>query len=742
MTVANSLEQALHEHFGHEAFRPQQREAITHLSAGGDALILMPTGGGKSLCYQLPAVLSDGLTLVVSPLIALMYDQVTQLQRAGVNAAYLNSSLNPREMYETEQLVANGHVQLLYVAPERVNTDRFRDLLRHRPPSLIAIDEAHCISEWGHEFRPDYLELHTLTEQFVDVPVAALTATATPQVQRQIIERLDRPQMQRFATGFLRENLTYRIVPKKESAQRLIAMLRQRPGQAAIVYCGSRKSTESTAQKLSDAGIRAGYYHAGMTPNQRSDVQSRFLDGDLTVICATIAFGMGIDKPDIRMVVHLDMPPSIEGYYQETGRAGRDGQLAECVLFYTRGIYSQQQYFIRQITDPQERERRVARLRLMMDFCEQRTCRWNSILRYFGEEPASAECGHCDNCLGAGEALPKVVEPEARRAPPPPVPDDGATPLTTQQAELYERLRQERTRVAEAEAISPYRVCSNKALDGLVRNLPSSPEAMRGVHGFGARKVAAYADVFLPIIKEYLNMHGRPRAALRSPRAALRVDSEPSDAEPIPPPDAPLESDDDAPDWVARFNRLAEWRTAVAADLQLDPSAVIDFTAMRGLAQEPPADLNSVGKTIQLEPDQLARYRDELAAILGISEQSTQPQVTTQPDRPLLESGAPDKQASWQITLDLFRSGHTLLAIAERRMQSPVTIASHFVTALKHDPSLDLRPLLPPSEYVRRVGRLLDEQPDITNTELHDRLDSTLSHAELRLTIAHLRPPD
>ena len=372
----------------------------------------------------------------------------------------------------------------------------------------------------------------------------------------------------------------------------------------------------------------------------------------------------------------------------------------------------------------------------MMDFCEQRTCRWTSILRYFGEEPAESECGHCDNCLGTGDALPKVVEPEVRRAPPPPpVPDDGSTPLTTQQAELYERLRQERTRVAEAEAISPFRVCSNKALDGLVRNLPSSPEAMRGVHGFGARKVAAYADVFLPIIKEHLDMHGRPRTA-------FLLDSEPSHVEPIPPPDAPLEGDDDAPDWVARFNRLAEWRTAVAADLQLDPSAVIEFTAMRGLAQEPPADLNGVGETIQLEPDQLARYRDEIAAILGIGEQATTPQAALQPTVPLSQPDVSDKPASWQITLDLFQSGHTLLAIAERRMQSPVTVASHLVTALKHDSSLDLRPLLPPSEYVRRVGRLLDDEPDITQAELHDRLDSTLSHAELRLTIAHLRPPD
>ena len=299
-----------------------------------------------------------------------MHDQVTALQRAGANAQYLNSTLPPMEAAQVERLVADGSVKLLYVAPERVNTDRFRNLLEQRNPSLIAIDEAHCISEWGHEFRPDYRVLRRLTERFVDVPTVACTATATPQVQRDIIDQLDRPRMQTFITSFMRDNLTLRIVPKRKSVDRLAGRLKQLTDGAAIVYSQSRKSTEETAASLRQHGIKAEYYHAGMTGDDRHRVQDRFLSGETPVICATIAFGMGIDKPDIRLVAHLDMPPSIESYYQETGRAGRDGQPSECLLFYTKGIWHQQMFFINQLTDEAERQQRINRLRTMMNFCE------------------------------------------------------------------------------------------------------------------------------------------------------------------------------------------------------------------------------------------------------------------------------------------------------------------------------------------------------------------------------------
>ena len=354
--MSDPLLTALHQHFGFTQFRPQQREAIEHVRDGCDALVLMPTGGGKSLCYQLPAVFSDGLTVVVSPLIALMQDQVQALRANDLRAAYLNSTLAPSAAAQIERMVANGEIDLLYAAPERVNTPRFGSLLERRPPSLIAIDEAHCISEWGHEFRPDYRELRRLTAQFPDVPVVALTATATPQVQRDIVDQLDRPRMQRFATSFVRPNLHLRVVPKRQAVERLIGRLRQMPGASAIVYCRSRSGAEDTAAKLRNARIPAAHYHAGMTSDDRARVQDQFSSGATPVICATIAFGMGIDQPDIRLVAHLDMPPSMESYYQEIGRAGRDGEPSACLLFYTRGVWAQQQHFLRQVQDERERE--------------------------------------------------------------------------------------------------------------------------------------------------------------------------------------------------------------------------------------------------------------------------------------------------------------------------------------------------------------------------------------------------
>ena len=518
--ASDLLLRGLHKHFGFESFRPQQRETIEHVLSGGDALVLMPTGGGKSLCYQLPAVLSHGLTVVVSPLIALMQDQVQALQRAGVNARYLNSTLSPMQSSEVERLVTDGTVKLLYVAPERVNTDRFRDLLERRNPSLIAIDEAHCISEWGHEFRPDYRVLRRLTERFVDVPTVACTATATLQVQRDIVSQLDRPRMETFITGFMRENLVLRIVPKRKSMDRLIARLEGIPGEAAIVYSLSRNSTEKNAAQLRRNGINAEHYHGAMAGDARNAVQDRFLSGDTSVICATIAFGMGIDKPNIRLVAHLDMPSSIESYYQETGRAGRDGEPAECLMFYTKGVWHQQMFFINQTTDDSERQQRINRLRTMMNFCEQSQCRWSRILQYFGEQQAPSQCGHCDSCLGDAT---EDVAPMATRAvesddPPSPPRRNQPIPLSGSEEELYEALRQARLRLAKEEAVPAYVVASNKDLAALTRERPSTLSELEQVKGFGSLRVAKYGQDLLEVIAGFTDVlrHGDPD----SPRSA------------------------------------------------------------------------------------------------------------------------------------------------------------------------------------------------------------------------------
>ena len=598
--LSDPLLAALQEYYGYDSFRPQQRETIEHVLDGGDALVLMPTGGGKSLCYQLPAILTDGLTVVVSPLIALMHDQVTALQRAGANAQYLNSSLSQVEMAQVERSVADGSVKLLYVAPERVNTDRFRNLLERRQPSLIAIDEAHCISEWGHEFRPNYRVLRRLTERFVDVPTVACTATATPQVQRDIVEQLDRPRMQTYITSFMRENLTLRVLPKRKSVDRLATRIREMSDGAAIVYSQSRKSTEETAARLRQHGINAAHYHAGMNGDDRHAVQDRFLSGEAPVICATIAFGMGIDKPDIRLVAHLDMPSSIESYYQETGRAGRDGEPSECLMFYTKGVWHQQQFFINQIQDEEERERRVSRLRTMMSFSEQSQCRWSSVLQYFGEQPTSSQCGHCDNCLGeetinVDEESPRPVDPDE---PPSPPGRDEPTPLNAEEDRLYEALRQERGRLANQEGVSAYIVASNRELADVARRRPRTIAELIEIKGIRHRKAARFGQQLLDVVAQHSEGLATVTADESGGETQLALD-------------APLE------DWQQRFNALAEWRTATSADEQCDPSDLLSFAAMRQLAESPPSTAEPLAEVGGVGAIVLERHADRLLELLG-----------------------------------------------------------------------------------------------------------------------------
>ena len=726
MSESDRLLSALHEHYGFDSFRPQQRETIEHVLAGGDALVLMPTGGGKSLCYQLPAILSDGLTVVVSPLIALMHDQVQALQRTGANAQYLNSAMSQMQSSQVERQVADGTVQLLYVAPERVNTDRFRDLLERRNPSLIAIDEAHCISEWGHEFRPDYRVLRRLTERFVDVPTVACTATATPQVQRDIVDQLDRPRMETFITGFMRENLTLRIVPKRKAMDRLIARLKQMPGEAAIIYSQSRNSTEENSAQLRRHGIGAEHYHGAMTGDARHAVQDRFQSGETPVICATIAFGMGIDKPNIRLVAHIDMPSSIESYYQETGRAGRDGEPAECLTFYTKGVWHQQMFFINQLTDDAERQQRINRLRTMMNFCEQSQCRWSRILHYFGEQPASTQCGHCDNCLGdtAEEVLtesPRLVDPDD---PPSPPGRNEPRPLNETEEELYEALRQTRARLARDESVSAYVVAGNKDLAALARDRPRTISELRQVKGFGSRRASKYGQALLEVIAQFMDerVHDGPDSSL-----SLQMQM---------PPDTESPGEEQPPqEWQQRFNTLAAWRTMTSANEECDPSSLLTFPAMRQIAETTPKSIEELSNVEGVGPLAIERYAEELSVILGIQ--------ASQPEPPATVSVPKSAQAqSWQTTLELFQSGHTMLAIAERRMLSPGTVSSHLTTAMRNGHEVDLQPALPSIEQIQEVRRQLSHDPDASTAAIHDRIEYRLSRAELQLVIAHLRPPE
>ncbi|HEY9104980.1 DNA helicase RecQ [Chitinimonas sp.] len=385
--------------FGYERFRGRQAEIVAQVASGGDALVLMPTGGGKSLCYQIPALLRQGCAVVVSPLIALMQDQVEGLHQLGVEAAFLNSTLDNNAAREIEQRYMRGELKLLYVAPERLLTPRFLALLEHTPASLFAIDEAHCVSQWGHDFRPEYIGLSLLHERFPAVPRIALTATADAATRREIVQRLALEDAAQFVSSFDRPNIRYRIVEKDNARKQLLSFIeREHDGDAGIVYCLSRKRVEETAQFLCDNGVTALPYHAGMDADIRARNQSRFLREDGIVMVATIAFGMGIDKPDVRFVAHIDLPKSLEGYYQETGRAGRDGLPSSAWLTYGLNDVMQLKEMIESGQAP-EAQKQVERQKLnaMLGLAETVACRRQVILAYFGENAAA--CGNCDNCL-------------------------------------------------------------------------------------------------------------------------------------------------------------------------------------------------------------------------------------------------------------------------------------------------------------------------------------------------------
>ncbi|WP_326699237.1 DNA helicase RecQ [Streptomyces sp. NBC_01754] len=421
VTTESAAQQTLHRVFGYEAFRGEQGAVIDHVVAGGDAVVLMPTGGGKSLCYQIPALVRPGTGIVVSPLIALMQDQVDALRALGVRAGFMNSTQDFDERRSMESQFLAGELDLLYLAPERLRLDSTLALLARGEISVFAVDEAHCVAQWGHDFRPDYLALSVLGERWPDVPRIALTATATEVTHREITQRLGMPEAKHFVAGFDRPNIQYRIVGKSDPKKQLLTFLKEEhAGDAGIVYCLSRNATEKTAEYLCRNGIDAVPYHAGLDAGTRAAHQSRFLREEGLVVVATIAFGMGIDKPDVRFVAHLDLPKSVEGYYQETGRAGRDGAPSTAWMAYGLQDVVQQRKMIQgdeaspssplrsNRGDPYRRQA-AAHLDAMLALCETVRCRRAQLLTYFGQEPPQETCGNCDNCLSPPETWDGTV---------------------------------------------------------------------------------------------------------------------------------------------------------------------------------------------------------------------------------------------------------------------------------------------------------------------------------------------
>lgn len=482
--------ESLKKYFGYDEFKPLQKEVIDHVMAGREALVLMPTGGGKSLCYQLPALEMAGVTIVISPLIALMKDQVDALRANGIPAAYINSTLDYSEIAKIESAAQKGEIKLLYLAPERIALPRVQEFLQTLNVSLFAVDEAHCISEWGHDFRPDYRNLKALRSLFPRTPMVALTATANKRVKVDILEQLKLRDARIFQSSFDRANLSYLVMPKKQVKQKLIGFLKEDPNQSAIVYCLSRKRTEKMAADLKEHGINAAFYHAGMAAERRSRVQEAFIQDKVNVICATIAFGMGIDKPDVRFVAHVDMPKSVEGYYQETGRAGRDGLPSKCVLFYSKSDVFKHEYFIRMMESPQEQTRARKQIQDVVSYGDLKTCRRSYLLEYFGEEYQRDNCGGCDVCVPVVEEKRVSVSSEVDF-----------------DKELFEILRGLRKALAAERGVPPYVVFGDKTLQQMSRYYPRSTENLEKIFGVGKEKLAQYGEIFLDRINDYCDQN-------------------------------------------------------------------------------------------------------------------------------------------------------------------------------------------------------------------------------------------
>ncbi|MEG8033795.1 DNA helicase RecQ [Sphingomonas sp. LR61] len=584
----------LHRVWGYDDFRGEQAAIIDQVVAGGDALVLMPTGGGKSLCYQVPALVRDGVGVVVSPLIALMQDQVDALAANGVRAAFLNSTQGPDERARVERAVVQGEVDMLYLAPERLRLESTRALLDRARVSLFAIDEAHCVAQWGHDFRPDYLELSVLHERWPTVPRIALTATATPQTHQEISARLGLDDAAHFVADFDRPNIQYRIEPKTSALQQLLTFIRtEHSGDSGIVYCLSRKSVERTATALAEQGIQALPYHAGLDARVRARNQSTFLREDGIVMVATIAFGMGIDKPDVRFVAHLDLPKSVEGYYQETGRAGRDGLPSTAWLAYGLNDVVQQRRMIDQSEgDAAHRRQLSAHLDAMLSLCETIECRRVRLLAYFGQ-PSTA-CGNCDTCIAPPESwdgtvpaqklLSTVVRLERER---------GQRYGVAHLVDILVGKQSPRVQELQHESLATFGIGSDLS-DGewraVARQLLAQGYAAVSGDGFGTVVLSPTSAEVLTG-KVQVRMRRDPVKAPRASRSSRRTVVT----------DMPQQA-------VGLFEALRVWRAAQAREQGVPAYVVFNDATLRGIAAVRPADVDQLAEISGVGAAKLERY--------------------------------------------------------------------------------------------------------------------------------------
>lgn len=721
-----NIEYILKKYFGHDTFRAGQYEIIEQVLAGHDSFVLMPTGGGKSLTYQLPALLMPGLTVVISPLIALMHDQVDRLKANGIPASFINSSLSFEERVKRERAAVNGQIKLLYVAPERLLTSNFLYLLdaveKNVGLSLLAVDEAHCVSEWGHDFRPEYRQLGQLRSRYAQVPMLALTATATERVRQDILVQLRLQDPHIHIASFNRPNLYYEVRQKNSGSYRgLVQLLREQGNASIIIYCQSRKSVDALSAALNRDGIRALPYHAGLSNEERTEHQTRFIRDDVPVLVATIAFGMGINKPDVRAVIHYDLPRNLEGYYQESGRAGRDGLPAQCILFFNIGDKFKIEYLIAQ--KPDEQEQRIARQQLqqVITYSESYACRRQALLAYFGETLHQENCGNCDTCLNSTETTLEDRTSDAQK-------------FLSCIAETRERFGMhyiiDILRGADTKKIRDYRH-SELPSYGMGKHL-STDEWLhlgRSLLNQGLLSQGDYQELRLNVSSKEIS------SKQRSVHISKPAQSKQTKTSTLP----TLQAEEEG-----LFQQLRKLRKQIADEQGVPPYVVFADSSLRAMAQQRPqtrvqfAEIPGIGSS-KLEKyfivftNEIRAYCEPHNLRMGL-----EPRTAQNKEYSPMPSPSFNTSVTRQETLAMYQQGLSIEEIARERNLKVVTIMGHLTDLAEAGEIIDVERLLQPKRY----KIIVDALRRIGNSGLRpvkDFLGDEYSFDEIRLVRARIR---